>query len=114
MANQQAGRDGNFVTTLLGASSSTGETVKLYADPTTHRLLVDIGGVASALQVDTFTSTNNQTVFTASTTPAATLYLSINGSIQTPSSDYTVSGSTATLASGIPSGNVVLWAYFTS
>ncbi len=40
MAN--AKRDENFVTTLLGVSSSDGITpVVVYADPTTHRLLVD-------------------------------------------------------------------------
>ena len=42
MANQQAERDGNFVPTLLGVSNVDGvSTVKVYADPTTHRLLVD-------------------------------------------------------------------------
>lgn len=40
-----ASRDGNFVTTLLGASSVDGTTpVKVYADPTSHRLLVDLAG----------------------------------------------------------------------
>lgn len=37
----EAKRDGNFVTTLLGVSSSDGVTpVVLWADETTHRLLV--------------------------------------------------------------------------
>ncbi len=37
-----ASRDGNFVPTLLGASSSDGKTpVKVYANPSTHRLLVE-------------------------------------------------------------------------
>ncbi len=37
-----ASRDGNFVPTLLGASSVDGVTpVPVYADPSTHRLLVD-------------------------------------------------------------------------
>ncbi len=37
-----ASRDGNFVPTLLGASTVDGKTpVPVYADPTTHRLLVD-------------------------------------------------------------------------
>lgn len=41
----QASRDENFVPTLLGVSNVDGTTpVKVYADPTTHRLLVDLGG----------------------------------------------------------------------
>ena len=39
-----APRDNNFVPTLLGASSADGKTpVPVYANPTTHRLLVDLG-----------------------------------------------------------------------
>lgn len=39
-----ASRDGNFVPTLLGASSADGSTpVRVYANPSTHRLLVDLG-----------------------------------------------------------------------
>lgn len=42
MAN--ASRDGNFVPTLLGVSSADGTTpVRVWADPSTHRLLVDLG-----------------------------------------------------------------------
>lgn len=38
----QAGRDENSVPTLLGVSPVDGRTpVTVYADPTTHRLLVD-------------------------------------------------------------------------
>lgn len=111
----QAPRDGNFVPTLLGASSTDGRTpVVVYADPTTHRLLVDMGGIASHFQTDTFTSTNNQTIFTASATVAYTLGFYINGSLQTPSTDYSVTSSVATLSSGIPSGNVIVWVYTTS
>ena len=37
-----ASRDGNFVPTLLGVSSVDGTTpIKIWADETTHRLLVD-------------------------------------------------------------------------
>ena len=40
--NQQAGIDDNFVKTLLGVSNADGKsTVKIWADPITHRLLVD-------------------------------------------------------------------------
>ncbi len=109
-----ASRDQNRVTTLLAVSSVDLVTpVKVAADPTTHRLLVDIA-ISASLQTDTFTSTNNQTTFTASVTPVYTLYLSVNGAIQRPSTDYTVSGSNAVLTSGIPAGNNVIWLYTTA
>lgn len=42
MAVENASRDQNSVPTLLGASASDGTSpVKIYADPDTHRLLVD-------------------------------------------------------------------------
>ena len=42
MANEQAGKDDNAVSTLLGINNSDEvSTVKIWADPTTHRLLVD-------------------------------------------------------------------------
>lgn len=112
-----ASKDQNRIPTLLAVSSTDLTTiVKVAADPTTHRLYVDANvsgaNLAAHFNRDTFTSTNNQTIFTASQTVAGDVYLSINGSIQTPAVDYTVSGSTATLAQGIPSGNVIVWAYF--
>lgn len=40
-----ASRDQNFVTTLLGVSNADGTTpVTIYADPVTHRLLIDTNG----------------------------------------------------------------------
>lgn len=59
-----AERDENRVTTLIAVSSADGVTpVKLYADPVTHRLLVDVtGSGASPLTTKgdlyTFTTTN--------------------------------------------------------
>lgn len=108
-----AKRDSNFVPTLLAVSSSDGTTpIKLVANPSTGALLVSSSGIATLLQTDTVTATNNQTIFTASqATVGYTLYLSLNGAIQTPSSDYSVSGNVATLASGVPSGTVVVWLY---
>jgi len=44
MAVENASRDQNNVPTLLGASSADGTSpVKVWADPSTHRLLVDLG-----------------------------------------------------------------------
>lgn len=48
MATENASRDGNSIPTLLGVSSTDGSTpVKVYADPISHRLLVETtsGGV---------------------------------------------------------------------
>jgi len=43
---QNAPRDENHVPVIMGVSSADGTTpVPLYADPTSHRLLVDIGSV---------------------------------------------------------------------
>jgi hypothetical protein len=115
MSGMNAKRDGNFVPTLLGTSYVDGvSTVPIYADPTTHRLFVESSGISSSFNTDVFTSTNGQTVFTASQNVAYTIYLSINGSIQTPNVDYTVAGGVATLTNGIPSGNIVVWVYATS
>lgn len=108
-------RDANFVPALIATSSTDGTTVvKVYADPTTHRLLVDLSALASLMQTDTFTSTASQTAFGASKTVGYTMGLYVNGSLQTPTTDYTVSGTTATLTSGIPAGNTVVWVYATA
>lgn len=48
MANNAA-RDENRIPTLLGASNVDGTPVTLFADPTTHRLLVDSNGAGSPL-----------------------------------------------------------------
>ena len=110
MAN--AKRDQNFVPTLIAVSSADGVTpVTVYADPTTHRILTDNVNISAHLQRDQFTSTNNQTQFTASTTVVADWQLVVNGVIQAPSFDYTVAGNIATLTTGIPAGLQVLWFY---
>lgn len=58
-----ASRDQNSVPTLLGVSSSDGKSpVKVYADPTSHRLLVSSSGGGSPLSVtDGSTAVNNVT-----------------------------------------------------
>lgn len=110
MANSK--RDENFVTSLLAVSSSDGKTpVVLWADETTHRLLVDIASISTHFQKDTFTSTNNQTTFTPSVTLVYDIYISINGAIQTPSTNYSIIGGSYVLNSGIPAGNDVILFY---
>ena len=89
----EAKRDGNFVPTLLGVSSVDGTTpVVIYADPTTHRLYVDLAsGSGTVTSVSVVTANGiSGSVATATTTPAITLTL---GAI-TPSA-VTVSGLTA-------------------
>lgn len=73
-----ASRDENNVPTLLAASSSDGTTpVKIYGDPSTHRLLVNnsSGGTVSSVSVVTANGLSG-TVATATTTPAITLDIS--------------------------------------
>lgn len=113
MASKPAPRDNNFVpTALFEIDGSPGQVMPGQIDQATGRILVDGATIIStSLQTDTFTSTNGQTTFTASKTVVYTLYLSVNGSIQRPSTDYTVSGNNAVLANGIPAGNDVVWLY---
>lgn len=92
----EAKRDGNYIPTLLGVSSVDGVTpVVLYADPTTHRLYVDLpGGTGTVTSVSVTTANGvSGSVATATTTPAITITL---GDI-TPSK---VNGLTITTTTG--------------
>lgn len=111
-----AKRDQNRVPVLLGTSNADGVTpIPPYVDAITNRLLVDLAAsgsqIASHFQHDQFTSTNNQTVFTASQTVIADFIFVVNQAVQMPTFDYNVSGNTATLTTGIPAGLQVLWIY---
>lgn len=80
-----ASRDQNFVTSLLGVSSSDGVTpVKVYADPITHRLLVDIsGGSGTVTSVSVVTANGFAgTVADPTTTPAITLSTTVTGIVK--------------------------------
>jgi hypothetical protein len=122
MSNFNAPHDDNAVPTALFAQQgATSFVAPGQIDQITGRILVDLaggGGVAGALQNDIFVATANQTVFNATKTVAGTIYLSINGQIQTPSNVdnpyYTVSGNTATLSSGAVVGSIINWMYATS
>jgi hypothetical protein len=78
-----AKRDGNFVTTLLAVSSVDGVTpVTLYANPTTHRLLVDLaGGGSGTVQTISIASANGfaGTSDANPTNPQLTISTSITG-----------------------------------
>lgn len=61
----EAKRDGNYVPTLLAVSSTDGVTpVVLYADPTTHRLYVDLPGNSGTVRDIKY---NGSTIVTAAT-----------------------------------------------
>ncbi len=117
MAN--ASRDENNIPTLLGASSSDGKTpVRIYADPDTHRLLVQsLGGGVTSVSVVTANGVSGS-VATATTTPAITLtlgtitptsvrvgtvggYISSDGSAGATGSFTTVDLKTVTVKDGI-------------
>lgn len=70
MAN--ARKDGNRIPTLLGTSSSDGTTpILVYADPVTHRLLVDSTGGGGGLSEIALTGSVNGSnqVFTVISSP---------------------------------------------
>lgn len=113
--SKAAPRDGNFVpSALFEISGSPGQVYPGQINQVTGRILVDVSGSSSLnFQDDLFTATDNQTVFSASKTVTATIYLAVNGALQSNGTDYTVSGNTATLAVGIPAGSLVDWYYIT-
>lgn len=97
----EAQRDQNYVTTLLAVSSVDGVTpVTLYADPVTHRLLVNLAsGDGTVTDVSVVTANGFAgTVATSTTTPAITLSTTVTGilkgdgtaiSAATAGTDYT-------------------------
>ena len=78
----EAARDQNRIPTLMAVSSVDGTTpVPLYADPTTHRLYVDLPGGSGTVTSVSVVSANGfaGTVANATTTPAITLSTTITG-----------------------------------
>lgn len=79
----EASRDSNYVTTLLAVSSVDGVTpVTLYANPTTHRLLVDLAGGGSGTVQTVAVATANGFAGTSDGNPSAptlTLTTSVTG-----------------------------------
>jgi len=69
------------------------------------------GSLASFFQIDQFTSTANQTVFTTTLTPVFVFSFTVNDQPQTPTVDYIQTGSTFTLNAGIPAGLPVTIVY---
>ena len=119
MPSRNAPRDANAVPTALFENNSVpGQTLSGQIDQTTGRVLVDMAGggtvISTSMQKDVFTSTAGQTTFTPSKTLVYDFYMTINGSVQTPSGatpDYSIVGGNYVLNSGIPSGCVVIILY---
>lgn len=81
----QAPRDQNFVPTLLGVSNADGATpVAVYADPVTHRLLVDLPGGSGSVSNVSVTSANGfaGTVANPTSTPAITISTTVTGILE--------------------------------
>ena len=122
MANVNAKHDDNSVSSAIFVQEAAQTTVAPgQIDQITGRILVDLDSapISGSLQTDVFVATANQTAFTASLSVAATVYLSVNGQIITPSNVdpngyYTVSGGVATLSSGAVVGSIVIWCYATA
>lgn len=69
------------------------------------------GGSGGTTNRDVFTTTDNQTVFTATKTVKTDSQVFESGTLMNPTADYTVSGSTLTLTVGVPAGTIVTWYY---
>lgn len=104
----QAQRDQNFVPTLLGISNVDGVTpVTIYADPITHRLLVDNAN-ASNTQVYNEIVAGSDTTWTLADTPiAGTVRVYVNGQRLTVGVDYTIAGSVITTTLFWSAGSMV-------
>ena len=98
--------------------SYAGGTVTFVNAPTQtpHSFYNAVSGsnISSLFTTDAFTSTNNQTVFTSSKTPLFVFSFTVNDQPQTLTTDYTQSGSTFTLNSGIPANLPVTITYLTA
>jgi len=117
MANISAPRDNNRVPVIIGTSSTDGKTpVTIYADPTTHRLLVDLPGGGTVpnfadAEIPTGAINDANTIFTLANAPnpAASLVLSVNGQVLAPVGvDFTLTGSTITINIAPATGSPIL------
>ena len=111
----QAKKDENRVSTLLGVSNADGTTpVDLWADPTTHRLLVDMSGAAVDNEIPSGTINGSNVTFTLANTPiSGSEHVYLNGARQLvgAGNDYTISSATITFATAPPTGSNLLVDY---
>lgn len=120
MAVENASRDQSTIPTLLGVSNADGTTpIKIYGDPTTHRLLVDNGGSSTINFADeeipsgTVNGVNVTFTLAHIPSPAASLQLFVNGAQQwqNAAGDYTLSSSTITFLSAPLTGSTIICWY---
>lgn len=96
-----ANKDANSVATLIAVSNADDTTpIRLWADPVTHRLLVDLGGGGGGTltwyNVSGTIDGANMT-FTIPVAPASGIILYLARQPQMDTLDYSVSGSTITM-----------------
>ncbi len=90
-----AKRDANYITTLLAVSNADGSTpVTLYADPTTHRLLVSLSGGGVTVETPTGTVNGSNASFTVTAEP---LWVVADGATYFAGVGYTYGALTVTM-----------------
>ena len=103
-------RDENYVPTLIAVSNADGQTpVRLWADPITHRLLVDASGGGGSF-VDNEIVSGSGTSWTLAHTPTSgSQHIYANGQRLIPGggNDYTISGATVTTTFSWSAGTVL-------
>lgn len=111
----QAKKDDNQIPTLLGVSNADGTTpVVLWADPTTHRLLVTYPFTIVNGETPNETPNGTITDFTIDNTPVSgSVVVFLNGVRQREgaSNDYTISGLTITFNTAPLTDDVILVDY---
>lgn len=99
MSDQTQALDGNDRGSLTAVSNSDGTTiVRLWADPVTHRLLVDqaAGGGTGTVYTVSGTIDGSNTTFTIPVSPSGDILLFLARQPQAKTIDYSLSGSTIT------------------
>ena len=94
-------RDENNVPTLIASSNVDGKTpIRLYADPITHRLLVDLAGTGITVYTEILTDSGDHKNFTSvhNITNIFSIMDAYSGK-GIPASNYSVSTNTLTLTS---------------
>ena len=90
-----AKRDANYITTLIAVSNVDGTTpVTLYADPTTHRLLVSLSSSGVTVETPTGTVNGSNVSFTVTAEP---LWVVADGATYFAGVGYTYSSLTVTM-----------------
>lgn len=110
MAGQTQAIDANDKGSLTAVSNADGVTiVRLWADPVTHRLLVDLSRGGSNTFVYNEVAGGSGTSFTIAHTPVTGLYaVFANGQRLTPTVDFTLSGTTITTVSSWSAGTILI------